>query len=149
MCHVILCSTSKLRTWLPVAVARTRSPAAASGHSNNTVRYRGRHSARKVTPYPWECNALPSKYFKTRSLSRRLCIELLNETWKMMSATQRLRRRLLISFLSNRNSTGEKGRRIWRTKAVWCDSVFSWGLWTAGGYLASLACGPSHSFVVT
>lgn len=63
---------------------------------NNTKRVR--HSAREVTPYPWECSALPSKYFKTRSLSRRLRSELLNKTWKMMSAAQRPRRRLLFSF---------------------------------------------------
>lgn len=55
------------------------------------------HSAREVTPYPWECSALPSKYFKTRSLSTRLR-ELLNKTWKMMSAAQRFRRRLHLSF---------------------------------------------------
>lgn len=58
----------------------------------------GQHSAREVTPYPWECSALPTKYFKTRSLSRRLRRELLNKTWKMMSAAQRLRRRSLVSF---------------------------------------------------
>lgn len=112
-----------------------------------------RHSARKVTPYPWECYALPSKYFKTRSLSRRLCIELLNETWKMMTVSQRPPT-IAPLFFSIQIRTSEKGRQIqvnkggvmWQGRSIYRPGeVLAQRGSTPGLHVAVLT---SHSFVV-
>lgn len=116
--------------------------------NNKTFKgYMFQHSARKATPYPWECDALPSKYFKIRSLSRRVCIDLLNKTWKMMSEAQRLADHCSSLFCAK----GEKGRRIQVNKAMWYDSTgcLRWGLVPAGVGADLASPGASHRFVVT